>query len=160
MLIDVRRCGRFPPEVRTAIPVDGRFEHIVLSCNATSDHAILWIAREAEKALDRMMESNEVITTAPIVQKLERMQTLEKEHKDAMERAVSLNVPHVVTIVRQLENADADVTPPPDHEKQPTHTKSKSGDSRTNWETLVEKLFDRTESGKLELKKDKALSDT
>ncbi|KAL6575397.1 hypothetical protein OROMI_012682 [Orobanche minor] len=45
------RCGRFPPDVRTAIPVDGRFEHIVLSCNATSDHAILWIEREAQKAL-------------------------------------------------------------------------------------------------------------
>ncbi|KAG2715159.1 hypothetical protein I3843_03G067500 [Carya illinoinensis] len=45
------RCGRFPPEVRTAIPVEGRFEHIVLSCNATSDHAIVWIEREAEKAL-------------------------------------------------------------------------------------------------------------
>lgn len=47
-----RRCGRYPPEVRTAIPVDGRFEHIVLSCNATSDHAIIWVEREAEKALD------------------------------------------------------------------------------------------------------------
>lgn len=45
------RCGRFPPEVRTAIPVEGRFEHIVLSCNATSDHGIVWIEREAEKAL-------------------------------------------------------------------------------------------------------------
>ncbi|KAF8017172.1 hypothetical protein BT93_H2381 [Corymbia citriodora subsp. variegata] len=45
------RCGRYPPEVRTAIPVDGRFEHMVLSCNATSDHAIIWIEREAEKAL-------------------------------------------------------------------------------------------------------------
>ena len=37
--------------MRTAIPVDGRFEHIVLSCNATSDHGIIWIEREAEKAL-------------------------------------------------------------------------------------------------------------
>lgn len=45
------RCGRFPPEVRTAIPVEGRFEHIVLSCNTTADHAIIWIEREAEKAL-------------------------------------------------------------------------------------------------------------
>ncbi|CAN7136018.1 unnamed protein product, partial [Brassica rapa subsp. narinosa] len=25
--------GRFPPVVKTAVPVDGRFEHIVLSCN-------------------------------------------------------------------------------------------------------------------------------
>lgn len=34
------------------MPVDGRFEHIVLSCNATSDHAIIWIEREAERALE------------------------------------------------------------------------------------------------------------
>jgi hypothetical protein len=46
------RCGRFPPEVKTAIPVEGRFEHVVLSCNATSDHGILWIEREAKKALE------------------------------------------------------------------------------------------------------------
>nr|CAD1826722.1 unnamed protein product [Ananas comosus var. bracteatus] len=50
------RCGRYPPEVRTAIPVEGRFEHIVLSCNATSDHGIVWIEREAEKALELMKE--------------------------------------------------------------------------------------------------------
>lgn len=46
------RMGRFPPVVRTAVPVDGRFEHIVLSCNATSDHAIIWIEREARRALN------------------------------------------------------------------------------------------------------------
>ncbi|XP_024313100.1 uncharacterized protein LOC100841206 isoform X2 [Brachypodium distachyon] len=46
------RCGRFPPEVRTAIPVEGRFEHIVLSCSTTSDHAIFWIERESAKALE------------------------------------------------------------------------------------------------------------
>lgn len=46
------RLGRFPPVVRTAVPVDGRFEHIVLSCNATSDHAIIWIEKESQRALD------------------------------------------------------------------------------------------------------------
>lgn len=51
-IIFVNRCGRYPPEVRTAIPVDGRFEHIVLSSHATADHAIIWIHREAEKALE------------------------------------------------------------------------------------------------------------
>jgi len=45
------RIGRFPPVVRTAVPVDGRFEHLVLSCNATSDHAIIWIERESRRAL-------------------------------------------------------------------------------------------------------------
>lgn len=46
------RFGRFPPVVRTAVPVDGRFEHIVLSCNVTVDHAIIWIEKESQKALD------------------------------------------------------------------------------------------------------------
>jgi len=46
------RLGRYPPVVKTAVPVDGRFEHIVLSCNATSDHAIIWIEREAQRALN------------------------------------------------------------------------------------------------------------
>ncbi|GJN07448.1 hypothetical protein PR202_ga25281 [Eleusine coracana subsp. coracana] len=46
------RCGRYPPVVRTAVPVDGRFEHVILSCNATSDHAIIWIEREGQRALD------------------------------------------------------------------------------------------------------------
>ncbi|KAL0423194.1 UNVERIFIED_CONTAM: hypothetical protein Sradi_0854200 [Sesamum radiatum] len=87
-LLVMNRCGRYPPEVRTAIPVDGRFEHIVLSCNATSDHAIVWIEREAEKALECLKEhSKETITTPPKVQKLDRKLTLEKEHKDALERA-------------------------------------------------------------------------
>lgn len=60
------RCGRYPPEVRTAIPVDGRFEHIILSCNATSDHAIIWIEREAQKALELLKEKScEHVTTPP-----------------------------------------------------------------------------------------------
>lgn len=46
------RFGRFPPVVRTAVPVDGRLDHVVLSCNALSDHAILWIEKESKWALD------------------------------------------------------------------------------------------------------------
>jgi hypothetical protein len=34
------------------VPVDGRFEHIVFSCNATSDHSIISIEREAQRAMD------------------------------------------------------------------------------------------------------------
>lgn len=56
VLLDTHRCGRFPPEVRTAIPVDGRFEHIVLSCNTTLDHGIIWIEKESEKALNVSVE--------------------------------------------------------------------------------------------------------
>ncbi|XP_044478704.1 uncharacterized protein LOC123205744 [Mangifera indica] len=103
------RCGRFPPEVRTAIPVDGRFEHIVLSCNATSDHAIVRIEREAEKALQRMREKiPETITAPPMVQKMERQKTIEKEHKDALDSAVSLNIPHAVTEPEEPQKHEAD----------------------------------------------------
>ncbi|GFY87689.1 alpha/beta-Hydrolases superfamily protein [Actinidia rufa] len=152
------RCGRYPPEVRTAIPVDGRFEHIVLSCNATSDHAIIWIEREADKALENMRDDNsETITTAPRVQKLERLKTIEKEHKDALERAVSLNIPHAVTTAEEepstnneesIEGEDAESS---DNEAKIT---SESHGGRTNWNLVLEKLSKKNESGELASNKD------
>ncbi|KAF6144624.1 hypothetical protein GIB67_006116 [Kingdonia uniflora] len=140
------RCGRFPPEVRTAIPVEERFEHIVLSCNATSDHGIIWIEKEAQKALDMMQGDAETVTTAPTVPRFERMQTQEKEHKDALERAVTLNIPHSETLEEEL---------PKDSEtKNESLGMSKSNEGRTNWDHLVAKLFNRNKSGNLYLKKD------
>lgn len=147
------RCGRYPPEVRTAIPVDGRFEHIVLSCNATSDHAIIWIERESDKAVQLMKESSpETLTTAPKVQKFERWRTLEKEHKDALDRAVSLNIPHAVAT---LEDQSQEDEPEPSHAKREdaSQTKQKSSGKDTNWDQLVGKLFKKSESGELTLNK-------
>jgi len=46
------RFGKSPPVVRTAVPVNGRFEHTVLSCNILSDHSIVLIERESQRALD------------------------------------------------------------------------------------------------------------
>ncbi|XP_044505554.1 uncharacterized protein LOC123225567 isoform X1 [Mangifera indica] len=144
------RCGRFPPEVRTAIPVDGRFEHIVLSCNATSDHGIIWIERESEKALQRMREiSPESVTTPPKVQKIERQKTIEKEHKDALERAVSLNIPHAVTDAEEPQKNEAESSPGGHQDTSDTKTSSSSD----NWNYLVEKLFKKSETGKLILDK-------
>lgn len=150
------RCGRYPPEVRTAIPVDGRFEHIVLSCNATSDHGIIWIEREADKALQRMKESSsETITTAPKVQKLDRLQTIEKEHKDALERAVSLNIPHAVTSDEEAAEDQEPEGPKSETEsKDPLDTKSKSTGGRAKWDDVVEKLFKKKESGDVLLNRD------
>ncbi|XP_050368546.1 uncharacterized protein LOC126786686 [Argentina anserina] len=149
------RCGRYPPEVRTAIPVDGRFEHIVLSCNATSDHAIIWIEREARKALERMRESSsETITTAPKIQKLERMQTFEKEHKDALERAVSLNVPYAVTASEVASEDQRPDEAPQSEAEDVSDTKSKSTSGRTNWDLVVQKLFKKTESGDIQLNRE------
>ncbi|XVF71391.1 hypothetical protein PTKIN_Ptkin12aG0033800 [Pterospermum kingtungense] len=151
------RCGRFPPEVRTAIPVDGRFEHIILSCNATSDHGIVWIERESEKALKIMRENkSETITVPPRIQKLERLQTLEKEHKDALDRAVSLNIPHAVSTADEpIEIKETDTEEPAVAGKGDTSKpKSESSSRGTNWDDVVEKLFKRTESGNLILNKE------
>eukprot|EP00268_Persea_americana_P025747 TRINITY_DN25102_c0_g1_i1.p1 TRINITY_DN25102_c0_g1~~TRINITY_DN25102_c0_g1_i1.p1 ORF type:complete len:382 (+),score=56.06 TRINITY_DN25102_c0_g1_i1:275-1420(+) len=153
------RCGRYPPEVRTAIPVEGRFEHIVLSCNATSDHAIIWIEREAQKALDRMKESYQT-TTPPLEQRMVRQETLEKEHVAALEEAVSLNVPHAATSTEETGEESVATTSHDqnegstlDQDEGSPRSESKSS-TRTNWGELVEKLFTRSESGHLVLKKD------
>ncbi|XWS30836.1 hypothetical protein CRYUN_Cryun23aG0025000 [Craigia yunnanensis] len=149
------RCGRFPPEVRTAIPVDGRFEHIVLSCNATSDHGIVWIEREAENALKMLREDkSETMTVPPKIQKLERLRTMEKEHKDALERAACLNIPHAVsTGYEPIENEETDREPtqankgdtpnaPTQADKGDTsNAKSETSSRGTNWDEVVEKLF-------------------
>ncbi|EYU24932.1 hypothetical protein MIMGU_mgv1a025648mg, partial [Erythranthe guttata] len=55
---------------RTVVPVDGRFEYIVLSCNIISDHAIIWILHESQRTLNM------------------------HEYMTAIKRAVALEVPH------------------------------------------------------------------
>ncbi|KAM7523851.1 hypothetical protein LguiA_013753 [Lonicera macranthoides] len=167
------RCGRFPPEVRTAIPVDERFEHIVLSLNATSDHGIIWIEREAEKALEILRESdNSKTTTAPKVQRLERLQTIEKEHREALERAHSLGIPDaLITLeeepslrldegsssgIKEEESSSVqnDTGNYQDCSENASKCESKATNRKTSWNELVEKLFARTDSGKLQLKTD------
>ncbi|GAB4858278.1 hypothetical protein Ancab_009751 [Ancistrocladus abbreviatus] len=147
------RCGRFPPVVRTAVPVDGRFEHIVLSCNATSDHGIIWIERESQKALELMHEKDKVMEI-PAKQKMERQKTLAREHsmehKAALQRAVTLSVPHAYS---PSEYGTFD-----DHEDESEHSdesskrKAPSGSSRGNkakesWDELVNRLFEKDEAG-------------
>ncbi|KAE9450080.1 hypothetical protein C3L33_18012, partial [Rhododendron williamsianum] len=162
VLLDTHRCGRFPPEVRTAIPVDGRFEHIVLSCNTTLDHGIINIEKESEKALNNMRERNSAVTTPPKVQKIERFQSLQQEHKDALERAVSLNIPHAVTTPEEEEpstskeqNVECDDSE--SFEIEGT-VKSQPCGGRTNWNMVVEKLLKKDESGELLFKKDTVAS--
>ncbi|EPS73254.1 calmodulin-binding heat-shock protein, partial [Genlisea aurea] len=146
------RCGRFPPEVRTAIPVDGRFEHIVLSCNAISDHAIIWIQRQTEKALQSAAAEEDVtVTTPPTDQKLDRRLTLEKEHKDAMDRAVSLNIPHAEAFAETRDeessssNRGKGVENP--EEEEPQHDIVRlSKPPNKNWNTVMEKLLHRSKS--------------
>ncbi|KAK9091554.1 hypothetical protein Sjap_024731 [Stephania japonica] len=126
--------GSIPPEVRTGIPADGEFEHIILSCNATSDHGIYWIEREAEKALQSMNNSYATVTTAPTQQRFQRPQTLDEGLKTETERVEKEKMPY-----------------PGTSEVEPILTaEATAGDSGrisesidTNWVEMVKKLFHR-----------------
>ncbi|PPS12059.1 hypothetical protein GOBAR_AA08585 [Gossypium barbadense] len=152
----VEQLGRFPPVVRTAVPVDGRFEHIVLSCNATSDHAIIWIEREARRAMDLMLEKDRIMEI-PAKQRMERQETLAREHseehKAALQRAVTLSVPHAYLPSRYGtfdEHEDGDNS----HKSTGESSVGSSGKSKTkvSWNELIECLFEKDESGLMLLK--------
>ncbi|KAI5060515.1 hypothetical protein GOP47_0024935 [Adiantum capillus-veneris] len=88
------RCSRYPPVVRTAIPVEERFERIILSCNATMDHSLVRIERVCQKALELLAEK-ENAQKVPGMEKMERQAMLEVEykeqHREALKKATSLN---------------------------------------------------------------------
>lgn len=99
-------------------------------------------------------------TSAPKVQKIERKQTLDKEHKDALERAVSLNVPHAVnSMEEETSHHDDETQEPPPSQSEDSSTKTKPASARTSWDEVVEKLFHRNESGDLRLRKEAAAAD-
>lgn len=148
------RIGKIPPIVKTAVPVDGRFEHIVLSCNLTSDHAIIWIERESQHALDLMMEKERIMEIPP-QQKMERQASLAREHskeyKAALQKAIALDVPHAYSpssygTFHDTEEGDHSGRL---HRESPlTSPKSR----KETWDELVDRLFDTDESGRMVLK--------
>lgn len=145
------RCGRYPPEVRTAIPVEGRFEHVVLSCSTTSDHALAWIERESIKALELMKENGNA-TTPPAQQKMEKLHSFQEEHKSALERAKTLEVPHAIDISEEENHVGVCPAPSSDTHSETTSEAKSAG--RTSWDELVDRLFTRDEDGKLIVNRD------
>ncbi|KAK7349517.1 hypothetical protein VNO77_06951 [Canavalia gladiata] len=138
------RIGRFPPVVRTAVPVDGRFEHIVLSCNATSDHAIIWIERESRWALDLMLDQDQHMEI-PAEQRMERHESVAREHSEehraALRRAAALDIPQAYSPSSYGTFHEMDVG-------------EDSGRSRDKgWNEFVGRLFDVDDSGHMVFKK-------
>ncbi|XP_054784792.1 uncharacterized protein LOC129291461 isoform X2 [Prosopis cineraria] len=148
------RVGRFPPVVRTAVPVDGRFEHIVLSCNATSDHAIIWIEREAQTALELMREKGRLMEV-PARQRMERNESLARhnqEYQAALERAVALDIPQAYSpsSYGTFHETDAREDSASTSGKVPPWSGKKRNDS---WNEFVGRLFDVDDSGHMVFKK-------
>ncbi|KAI7732759.1 hypothetical protein M8C21_015236 [Ambrosia artemisiifolia] len=52
LFVSIQRVGRISPVMKTAVPIDGRFEHMVLSCHVLSDHSIALMEPEFSNALD------------------------------------------------------------------------------------------------------------
>ncbi|KAJ3678676.1 hypothetical protein LUZ60_002479 [Juncus effusus] len=130
-------CGRIPPVVKTAVPVDGRFERIVLSCNATSDHAIIWIEREAQRALDLMIEK-ENVREIPPSQRMDRKTTQIEEHRLAIQRISDLSVPDSNTVYK-YGTFDDNNSVSTSSEQNPS--------SSTNWDNWISRVFESDESG-------------
>ena len=92
------------------------------------------------------------MTVPPTIQKFERLKTIEKEHKDALERAVSLNVPHAVDsaaeTTEQSENSNGEAA------SSSSSDKSKISSGRSNWDEVVEKLLRKNETGNKHIEED------
>ncbi|XP_034708501.1 uncharacterized protein LOC117931621 isoform X1 [Vitis riparia] len=153
------RFGRFPPVVRTAVPVDGRFEHIVLSCNVTSDHAIIWIEKESQKAFDLMLEKDQIMEI-PAKQRMERLESVAREHteeyKAALKRAAALDVPQAYspsaygTFSEMGEGEGRGENSGRLSEEQVPILSSRR--RRESWNELVGRLFHRDDSGQMVLR--------
>ncbi|KAJ6334870.1 hypothetical protein OIU76_007767 [Salix suchowensis] len=149
------RIGRFPPVVRTAVPVDRRFEHIVLSCNATSDHTIIWLERESQWAVDLMLEKDRIMEI-PAQQRMQRQECLAREQSEeyeaALRRAVALNVPQAAYSPSYGTFAEVE-------EGESSGSSSGAGSllslkrMREHWDNFIERLFDVDESGRMVFKK-------
>ncbi|KAL3682972.1 hypothetical protein R1sor_000994 [Riccia sorocarpa] len=145
-------CGRFPPEVRSHVPVDGRFEHVVLSCNATSDHSLVNLERISSNALDVLKET---LVDVPLEQRMEKKQSnvrdRKQERKSALERAVTLNVPHAFSPEDGVKEEETDENAivvdaegnrvPPSSEEDYINTEDTKKKKSPDWNSLIDRLF-------------------
>lgn len=107
-------------------------------------------------------DSTKTVTVPPTVQKFERLKTLEKEHKDALERAVSLNVPHAVDTAEKepSENNEGEAASTSNGDREAeaeaaaSSTESKPSGGRLNWEEVVERLLKKSETGNKHIEED------
>ena len=133
------------------MPVDGRFEHVVLSCNATMDHAIVWIEREGQRALDLMLEKERAMA-APANQRMERDETAVprehvEEHKAALRRAATLSVSGMASIYGTFDDG-----PRPERSESFPPPASSRQQPRVSWNDLIEQVFDKDEDGQIVLR--------
>ncbi|GJP43911.1 hypothetical protein CLOM_g3313 [Closterium sp. NIES-68] len=95
-------CKEEEPQVKTAVPVEDRFEKVVLSRTAIDDHSIVVIERRSTAAVESLEVREEVAESkvAPGRQRMQRSATMKErkeEYARALERALTLHVPDAAT---------------------------------------------------------------
>ncbi|GFY90271.1 alpha/beta-Hydrolases superfamily protein [Actinidia rufa] len=149
------RIGKIPPIVKTAVPVDGRFEHLVLSCDMTSDHGIIWVERESQRALDLMMDKERIMEIPPH-QRMERQDSLAREHSEdyklALQRAVALDVPQACSpspygTFHEIE--EGSYSSSRSQKESPIMSPNRR---KKSWDEFVDRLFEINDSGHMVLK--------
>lgn len=112
-----------------------------------SGHYFSWV---------QLMMEKEKIMEIPAKQRMERQETLlrehSEEHKAALRRAITLAVPHAYSPSRYgtFEDNDNDKSGSVGEASEGSSKKSQRGET---WDELIERLFDKDESGHMVLKK-------
>lgn len=106
----------------------------------------------------QLLLEKDQIMEIPANQRMERQETLarehSKEHKAALQRAVTLAVPHAYspsqygTFEEQDEGGDSHGS-----SGESSFSSSKKSRTKENWDELIERLFEKDESGHMVLKK-------
>lgn len=93
--------------------------------------------------------SIETVKTAPKTQKMERQKTFEEEHKIALERAVSLNIPHASEPPSEAGIEDIEARNIPEEEcpdDMDDKGKSTPRCARNSWDEVVRKVLEKKRS--------------
>lgn len=102
----------------------------------------------------QLMRKDDKIMEIPPQQKMERQQTLAREHseeyKAALQRAVTLAVPHAYAISPYGTFSQTDEG---EEEKSPASSGGSSRRRKETWDELIERLYDKDDSRHTVLKK-------
>lgn len=103
-----------------------------------------------------MLEKDEIMEI-PANQKMVRQQTLAREHGEeyraALQRAVTLAVPHAYSPSQYGTFDEAEKEKSPESSGKSTPASSKKSQIRETWDELIERLFEKDDSGHITLKK-------
>lgn len=102
----------------------------------------------------KLMREDDKVMEIPPQQKMERQKTLAREHseeyKAALQRAVTLAVPHAYTLSPYGTFGQADVG---EEEELPGSSGGSSRRKKETWDELIERLYDKDDSRHTVLKK-------